>query len=252
MAQHALPFQYLSPPLFGLGLEIPFRLFKYVALDKVLIYSTAGSIAFTIALFCMSILCFLFPHKHLFFVVFSIVFLLYFISYDMFTISHVHPLSALVWISLPFWAKKAESRWLLWEGMRYYACFIYAVSFLYKIMGGSLFFWENGVNSVKWNVAEYLLQNPNSVTATILSFSIAHPFILNAGHLLVMVAEGLMVIGFFTKKFDKWLLWIPIMVHVSTYLYADVFFLEMLVLVFLFFNDKQITWIRKKIPVLAK
>lgn len=252
MAQHSLPFQFLSPPLFGLNLEMPFRLFKYFQLDKILVDSSAGSIAFTCALFLTAICCFLLPQKNFLFIVFSILFYLYFLSYDMFTILHGHPLTAMVWITVPFWARRVKSRLFLWDGLRYYACFIYVVSFIYKILGKSLFVWDNGVNSVKWNVAEYLYHFPDTIPSKILSFSIAHPFFLNAGHLAVMLAEGLMVIGFFTKRYDRWLIWIPILVHLSTYLYSDVYFVEMLVLVFLFFNDKQVAWIQRKIPVLAK
>lgn len=252
LAQYALPFQFLSPPLYGLGLEIPFRLFKFLALDKILIESPAGSAIFSFTLFAVAIICFRYPQTNFFWIAFSLIFFLYFICYDMTAISHLHPLSAIVWITVPFWAKRPGSRWLLWEGMRYYACFIYAASFIYKIIGGSLFFWENGVNSVKWNVAEYMYQNPGSITSEILSYSIGHPLILNAGHLVVMLAEGLMIVGFFTKKFDRYLVWVPVLVHLSTYLYSDVFFLEMLILVFLFFNDKQIAWLQKEIPVLLK
>lgn len=252
LSQYALPHQFLSPPLFGLGLEMPFRVYKFLHLDVLLVYSPTGSVLFTIALFAFTILCLVFPEKYFLFPIFSLLFYLYFLSYDTYMILHIHALAAMVWMTIPLWVKKNESRWLLWDGLRYYACFIYVVSFIYKIIGNSLFVWENGVNSVKVNLAYYLYQFPDTIATKIISFSIAHPVILNAGHLVIMLAEGLMIIGFFTKKFDRWLLWVPVLVHGSTYLFSDVYFIEFLVLVFLFFDNKQVAWIQWKIPVLAR
>lgn len=252
LTQYAMLHQFLSPPLFGLGLELPFRLFRFLHLDDLLVHSPFGSIAFTVILSGMAAACFFFPEKNYLFPVFSILFFLYFLGYDTLMIHHIHPLAAMVWITVPFWARKLENRWLLWDAMRYYACYIYAASFIFKIIGGSLFVWQNGENSVKVNVAHYLYQFPDVFAAKILSFSIAHPAILNAGHLFTMIIEGLMIIGFFTKKYDRWLLWIPIIVHLSTYIFSDVYFFEFLVLIFLFFDEKQVAWIQRKIPVLAK
>ncbi len=252
LTQNALPYQFLSPPMFGLGLEMPFRLYKFLHIDNLIVSSTIGSMIFTAFLFLMAILCFLFPEKYYLFPLFSILYFLYYLSYDTVKISHGHDLTAMVWITIPFWAGSLRNRWLLWEGLRYYACFIYAVSFVYKIIGGSLFVWNNGVNSVMDNSAYYLYQQPDTLASSIISFTIAHPLILNAGHLVVMIAEGLMFIGFFTRKYDRWLLWVPVLVHVSTYLFSDVFFIEFLVMIFLFLDDKQVAWIQRKFPVLAR
>lgn len=252
LSQNALPHQFLSPPMFGLGLEMPFRLYKFLHIDDLIVSSAIGSLAFTFILFIMTILCLLYPEKNRLFPLFSIIYFLYYLSYDTFKISHGHDLTAMVWVTIPFWAMSTKNRWMLWDGMRYYACFIYAISFVYKITGGSLFEWNNGVNSVMDNTAYYLYQHPDTLASGILSFTIAHPVILNTGHLAVMIAEGLMFIGFFTKKYDRWLLLVPVLVHGSTYLFSDVYFIDFLVMIFLFLDDKQVAWIQRKIPVLAK
>lgn len=247
-----LPYQFLDPPLFSYALELPFRLYKFLHLPDVLVYNNVTSVIFSGLLLITSFLGILFPRKNWLIIIFSILFFLYFLSYDTFVIIHVHPLAMMVWITIPFWPKKADNRLFLLDALRYYAIFIYVVSFIMKLKGGSFFTWENGVNSLKWNLADYLYCFPDTITASIISFSIAHPFYVNMGHTVILLLEGIMVIGFFTKKYDRWLIWIPVIIHLSTYLYSDVFFVEILVLVFLFLDEKQISWIYKKIPLLGK
>jgi hypothetical protein len=44
---------------------------------------------------------------------------------------------------------------------------------------------------------------------------------------------------------------LPVIIHIATYFFSDVFFIEMLVLIFLFFSNRQVETIGKKIPLLA-
>jgi hypothetical protein len=61
-----------------------------------------------------------------------------------------------------------------------------------------------------------------------------------------------MVIGFFTKKYDRLIILFPIAIHLCTYVFADVFFIEMLVLIFVFFTKKDTEVIGRKIPIILK
>lgn len=250
--QGAMTFQMMSPPLFELDLEVSFRLFKFLQLDQLIVYSHVGSIVFTILLFLSGAGALLVPRKNYFFLAFVILFFLYYIAYNTFIVHHSHQIAAAIWVAVPFCAVKWQNRKFMWDAMRYYACLIYVLSCFVKFKGGAIYAWNNGVNSVKLNLAEYLYNYPDAIMAKILSFSIANPFILNFGHDLVIILEGVMVVGFFTRRYDKWLLWIPVIVHVSTYFFSDVFFIEMLVLVFLFLNGKQLNWLCKKAPFLAR
>lgn len=250
-ALQALPYQFLNPPLFNLNLEIPYRIYMYFHLN-VLVTSSVVSIIFSFSLLIACVLCFLFPRKNWLFIIFSILYLLYYITFNNYIVHHEHPMSLMVWITVPFWAKRRENKMLLWEGVRLYVIFIYVVSFILKVEGGSPFVWNNGLNTVKWNYAAFLYYFPDSITASVITYFIAHPFVINLGHFLIIMLEGVMAIGFFTKKYDRWIMWIPILLHVSTYLFSDVFFIEMFVLVFLFLNDKQIGRIYRKMPFLAK
>jgi hypothetical protein len=76
--------------------------------------------------------------------------------------------------------------------------------------------------------------------SSVIKFTITHPLLLNSGLMLIYLLEAIMVIGFFTKKWDHFLLWIPIIVHLSTYFFSDVYFLEMLIGILPFLSNSFI------------
>ena len=250
---NATPSHFLQPSLFLIQFDLTYWIYKFSHLPDIIIKTKTGPVLFDLLLFFSCIVSILFPLKRSFIICFSLLFFIYAISYNMYIVHHVHPLSVMMLITLPFWAAKKEHWKLLWEGMRYYICFIYTASFIWKtVYGTSFFFWNNGVNSVKLNLAEYIYHNPDSITSLILKYLITHPVYLNIGHIFIVLLEGLMAIGFFTKRFDKYLMLFPIIIHIATYFFSDVFFIEMLVLIFVFFSDRQIEAIGKKTPVLAR
>jgi hypothetical protein len=247
------PSHFLQPSLFLIQFDLTYWLYKFSNLPGALVHNRTGAFIFDCLLFFTCISSILFPLKKGFIISFSILFLLYALSYYMYIVHHAHPLSIMIIITLPFWAAKKEYWKLLWEGMRYYVCFIYTASFLWKtVLGTSFFAWNNGVNSTKYNLAEYLYHNPGSIMSSVLKYFISHPVYLNIGHFLIILLEGLMVTGFFTKRYDKYLMLFPVVIHVATYFFSDVFFIEWLVLIFVFFSDRQINAIGKKIPLLAR
>ena len=246
------PSHFLQPSLFLLQFDFTYWIYQLSHIPDVIIKSQAGVIIFDFLLFITCIMSILFPLKRIFIICFSFLFFIYALSYNMYIVHHAHPLSVMMLITLPFWSSKKENWKLLWEGMRYYICFIYSASFIWKtILGTSFFFWNNGINSVKSNLVEYIYYNPHSITTSILQYLISHPAFLNIGSIIVVLLEGLMVVGFFTQRFDKYLMIFPIIIHIATYFFADVFFIEMLVLIFVFFSGKQIENISRKIPALA-
>jgi hypothetical protein len=70
--------------------------------------------------------------------------------------------------------------------------------------------------------------------AAVFRWFIQHPWLVNAGALLVYLLEGTMVIGLFTKRYDRWLGWLPVVIALVNYFFVDVFIFELLVLNFPF------------------
>ncbi len=241
----------LGPPLKALNFDFTYWAFELLDMPGLFIYNQTGAILLDVLLFLFCILCILYPLRNIFAVLFGSLFLLYFLTYNTYIVHHTHQLTVFLLVSVPFFCRK-HKRWnMLWEGMRYYICYLYVMSFVWKVfIGNSFFFWEQGVSSVKLNLIEYMYHFP-STTTTIYSYLISHPYLLNSGHIMIVLLEGIMVIGFFTRKYDRLLMIIPIIIHVVTYFASDVFFIEMIVGVFTFLSLKDIAAIYKNLSFLT-
>ncbi len=250
---HATPSHLLQPPLFLSSLDITYWLYQFLRIPGFIIYNHAGAVLFDACLLIFCMLAIVFPLKKNFIIIFSFLFFIYAITYNTYIVHHAHPLTIMMLITVPFWFKKYNIWKLMWEGIRYYVCYIYVMSFVWKLwINDSFFYWNQGIGSVKMNLVEYLYHYPGTIMSSFLKFFIAHPYLLNIGNTFIFLLEGLMVVGFFTKKYDRLLMLLPIIIHVCTYIFADVFFIEMLILIFAFFTKKDVEITRRRIPLILK
>lgn len=240
----ATPGFWLKPPLFELIYDYTYWLFQLSGLRNLLVEQHWAAVLFNILLFCTCVLCVALPLKNVFPAVFFFLFLIYALSYNSVIVHHAHPLSMLTIASLPFVVRSPKLWHLLWQGFRYYVCFVYVASFLWKARGGSLWYPLMGEGALKSNLAAYLYLYPDSFLSGTYQWLLTHPVFLQWGTVLIFSLEGLMIIGFFTRRWDKLLLWLPIFIHGATYFFADVFFMEMWVGVLPFITHKQLTTIQ--------
>jgi hypothetical protein len=245
------PSRMQGPPLFNLHLDVTYWLYKLMNIPSLIVHSRTGAILFDIILFLSGFLVVFYPLRKIWIITFSIFAGLYVITFNSFVMHHGAPMNGLFIVFLPFWVTDHAKAGMLWNGVRYYTCFVYFVSFLWKTWWGDAFFyWNNGIYSFKYNMYEYIYHNPDTILCAFYRWTIRHDWFLNAGNRMIFLLEGLMVIGFFTKKYDRILIWIPIIIHVATYFFAEVFFMEMLVLDFSFLSLRQLTTIGRKFPIL--
>ncbi len=148
---------------------------------------------------------------------------------------HTHYLEGLLIASLPWCFTNRITQSLLWEGVRYFTCWVYSCAFLWKLGRG---FWNYPLHGKAVILAEnatYLTQHPHNTIAQIQFWFVEHPqfahYLLDAG----MLVQAVFIIGFFTKKIDKYLLILPFAFHSLTYILLDVTFWEFLVLQGTFF-----------------
>jgi hypothetical protein len=250
---HATPSHFSEPVLFRLNFDFTYWLYKIMGIPHLIISNRVGSILFDILLLGSCMVCCLYPLKNQLCILFGGLFFLYAISYNTYILHHAHPLTVMTLITIPFFFRSDLSWNFLWESARYYICYLYSISFIWKAFGGkSLIFWNMGANSLKANMVEYIYYYPASIWTSLYKFLIVHPYIINIGTILIFVLEGAMVIGFFTKKFDSIILFFPIIIHVSTYLFADVFFFDMLISIFSFLSLPQIIKLKINFPLIFK
>ncbi|WP_169818752.1 hypothetical protein [Niabella ginsenosidivorans] len=118
--------------------------------------------------------------------------------------------------------------------MRYFACWVYFSSLLWKMINGSFWQPDFGIESLKENVAYILYEDPAGKLAFLYRFFLEHPLLTNTGAKLIFLLEGFFIVGFFTKKWDKVLFVLIFLIHGLLCFFADVVFIELCVLAFLF------------------
>lgn len=237
-----LPHQLQQPVLTSFHYDLTMWVYKLSGLSHLVAQDPATSRLFTALLFVSGGFAFWFPLQRRFIVPFTLLFLLTAINFNFYLTHNSHYLAGAVWLLFTFWPKKDESFNLLWEGLRYYTCWIYGVAFIWKVVYGAFFQWDAGVLSCRENLAGYLYQNPETGTAHFYYYMLGHPVWLNLGHKLVCLAEGTFLLGFFTKRFDRLLIALMFLIHISTYLFADVFFAELMILAFTLVPSKTWEW----------
>ena len=131
--------------------------------------------------------------------------------------------------------------------MRYYACWVYATAFLWKIINGSFFQVDAGMLTFKSNLAGYLYQNPDTFFSHVYYWFLRHPALINIGHKLVVIAEGVFLVGFFTKKYDGFLIFCAVFIFTSIYFFSDVFFAELLIIILPLLPQSTWDWLCQKI-----
>lgn len=158
--------------------------------------------------------------------IFTILLLIYTLILNAILTHNIHYLNLMLVVSIAFWSKKLIRFQLLWEAARYYICFYYGSAFLYKVYYGAFTDWDLQLTHIKLNRLHTLIQYPNAIISKILQYFIHHPNITLIGEKIVYLLEGAFIIGFITKRCDKFLQFAALVIFISTYVFVDVFFIE--------------------------
>jgi len=239
--EHGTSSRLNGPPLFIVQMDITYWAYRLSPIPGLIIYNKIGSIVFDCLLFSTGILSFLFPLRTRFIIPFSIFVFINTLTLNGFGMHHAHWMTGVMIVLFPFWVKDNSKFYLLWQGIRYYTCFVYGMAFIWKTwIGDSFFNWQQGIGSFKLNLVAYLYHNPDTLLSSFYRWCVREKWFLNSGNLVITLMEASMIIGFFTKKWDKLLFWLPIFIHLVTYFFSDVLFFELLVLDFSFLSVRQL------------
>ena len=224
------PSGLLQPVISYSGFDIGLWIFKFTGITDLITEHRAAAICFDILLFLSGAGVLLFPLKRGLVILFAICLYLLGILYKMYSISNHLSLAGFMLVMIPFVIKNETKFNFAWEGLRYFFCLIYFISFCWKAFTGALFYFQNGEGSVRLSLAEYIYTYPRGIYTHFIRWLLAHGWILNTASLFLFLLEGAMVIGLFTKKYDRILFWFPVIIHVATYIFIDISYLELLVL----------------------
>lgn len=223
--------QLQQPVLFKMDADFSYWMIKILGISEILTHSTIAALIFTILFLGSGLGLILFPRKTILAWLFAIGYCTYSIVINIYACHSMHYMAVFSIILFAFCARKEEYFVLTWKLMRYYVCFIYSNVFLMKLINGAFFDWDSGYVFFQDNIMEYFYHNESTMMSSIYRWFLLHPFIVNISAKLIYLFEGIFLIGFFTKRYDKMLIIAAVIIFLSTYFFIDVFFIEFLLAV---------------------
>ncbi len=209
--------------------EVIYRLFLRSGVPQFILSHQLAATAFDILLFVFPAL--LMVVRHRVFAAFAfLLWLIYFLTFNIVTGHHYHGLAGALVIMVPFCFKDEKRFGLMWEAARYYLLYIFASAALWKIFRGSVFYGEQLSNILK-NQQQLLLfmEQGEYVSGALVQYLIAHTGVAHLVLGLNTVLQLSFLSGFFTKRYDWLLLLLALLFVVSNYLVMGIVSAELLV-----------------------
>jgi hypothetical protein len=161
---------------------------------------------------------------------FLVLYFIYFISCNTYGTLHASDKTGILLIVIPFLVRDLASFNYLWQGLRYVLLFAFSSAFLWKLLRLSWLQPNQGLLIMKKNWVQYLYHNPDTVWANVLHWLLAHPVLVNGLFVAGFLLEGVFIVGFFTRKYDKWLLVTSVLLVLGFWVTADAHFIHFLIL----------------------
>lgn len=217
--------QLQSPVLIDPESDNTFWVFHILRIPQWLLQNYGVSLLFDIVLTISCIISIFVPDQRIFtWITVAGVWLLY-ICYCSAAGKHYAQIGYLL-APIPFLAIKPLKFDLLWEGLRYWVCFLYVSAGIYKIYYGGFAYQFNMSHILQEMNAEWFLFNNQGFQAKTISYLINHPGISQWLYRFAAMIDLSLFIGFFTKKFDKWLLLGLVLFHLGNFFLLHIGFIE--------------------------
>lgn len=230
LLSHTLTHQLCAPVLKYPYVDLTYWLLHLLQIPEFITGHYIVACLFDGALFAFCILSFGYPGKRLFIGLFTLLYFIYFIIFNTYGAHHTGPKIGFLLIPLPFLVANERSFNYLWQSLRYFLLFAYSSAFAWKLLRFSWLYEDQGVLIMKKNLAAYLYFNPSTTQAEVYRWLLQHPAIVNSLFITGFIMEGLFIIGFFTRKYDRFLLLLSVLLPLGFYFMADAAFFELLLL----------------------
>ena len=112
------------------------------------------------------------------------------------------------WLFYPFllMAGSTKSFYFLMHGIRYFFLFFFASAGMWKIYHGAVFNLEEMSAVLLLQHKEYLISDPNATYTHFVYWVVKNRGVSYALYIIATALELVFVVGFFTKKYDRYLL----------------------------------------------
>lgn len=136
--------------------------------------------------------------------------------------THSNYQTGFVLILIPFIFYKENNRNLAFECLRYYLLFFYFSAAYHKLITGSLWEVNHFSNIIKGQFVPYFIEDHTSIRTQLNFYLAQHPFGSYLFYLFGTLLEFIIIIGFFTKKYDKALGIIILLFHFVNWFVMDI------------------------------
>lgn len=222
---NSLVSQLQQPSLIYPGSDNSFWLFHILNIPQFILQHHWAARAFDILLTCSCIICIIIPQQRLFtWITVAGVWMLY-IVYCTTAGKHYAQIGYLL-TPIPFLAFKKLKFDLLWELLRYWVCFLYVSAGIYKIWYGGFGYADNMSNILWQGNADWFVLNKGGMQTNAYHYLIQHSGPAQWFYRLATVVDLFCIIGFFTKRFDKWILAGLLCFHLGNLFLLHISFVE--------------------------
>lgn len=153
----------------------------------------------------------------------SLVWLLFFIQFNLVSFHHYHSLVGILFLSLMNCFKTEMNKWIVYELIRYYFLFSFFSAGLWKLFRGNIFFEDQFTAILKVQNVEFFTNSQMDFNQNTILFLINNPKLSFILLILATLLELVYIIGYFTKKFDKHLFLIMLIFSFSNWFLMNIF-----------------------------
>jgi hypothetical protein len=224
-ANNSLLSQLQQPALIYPGSDNSFWLLHIFRIPQFLLQHYWLALAFDIVLTVSCIICIVVPEQKMFTWITVIGIWLLYVCFCSAAGKHYAQIGYLL-APVPFLALRQHRFDLLWQCLRYWVCFLYGSAGLYKIYYGGFGSGQDMSGILQVMNAEWLVYHADTVQASVIRYLMNNEGLSQWLFRLATVVDVLMLIGFFTRKFDKWLLAGLLLFHLANYFLLHISFIE--------------------------
>ncbi|MEI6311775.1 MAG: hypothetical protein WCP57_05925 [Bacteroidota bacterium] len=222
------------------SIDNTYWLFYLLQIPQLLASSKSSLLIFDLALLFSCISNVIFIQRVWLARIFAVLFFIYFICVNSFSGHHSHMLVGILLSNVVFCFRSLHTQLKLKEILRYYLLFLMTSAAFWKIGRGNLSDVQHFSN-ILFNQHIYeLIASKKNLHTHIISYLIEHTPLSYSLYIIATICEIIFIVGFFTKKYDRYLILVFILFFSMDYLLMDLNFVELSVLLLTFIPLKKI------------
>lgn len=222
---HSLVHQLNLPVLKYVGTDNTFWFVYATGIASFFMQQHWAAVLFDVLLVGSCSFVILFPNKKIFAIITVVGIWLLYIFYCSTAGKHYAQIGYLL-SPIPFIIINEKRFDLLWNLVRYWVCFLYVFAGFSKMYYGGFGFGENMSNILMQEQAQNFAFSPTGWKFNLYHYLIDNPFVAQCFYRLAAIFEFACIIGFFTKRFDKWIFLALVSFHVANLFLLDISFVE--------------------------